>query len=105
MEVAFGINGDSLVVKLNGEIDHHSCETARRMTDKQFIEKRLRDMEIDLSGVTFMDSSALGFVMGRMKIVKSLGGKLYITGVKKEFSKMIKLSGLESIVEINYGEE
>ncbi|MBQ2753339.1 MAG: anti-sigma factor antagonist [Firmicutes bacterium] len=105
MEVAFGINGDSLVVKLNGEIDHHSCETARRKTDKQFIEKRLRDMEIDLSGVTFMDSSALGFVMGRMKIVKSLGGKLYITGVKKEFSKMIKLSGLESIVEISYGEE
>ena len=39
------------------------------------------------------------------RIVKSLGGKLYITGVKKEFSKMIKLSGLESIVEISYGEE
>ena len=62
-------------------------------------------MEIDMSGVTFMDSSALGFVMGRLRLVKSLGGKLYITGVKKEFSKMIKLSGLERIVEISYGEE
>ena len=105
MEEAFAIKGDSLVVKLSGEIDHHSCDTARRRTDKEFIERRSRDMEIDLSGVTFMDSSALGFVMGRLRLVKSLGGKLYITGVKKEFSKMIKLSGLERIVEISYGEE
>ncbi len=105
MEIVFSTNKDALVVMLTGDIDHHSCEIARRRTDKEFIEKRLTDMELDMKGVTFMDSSALWFIMGRMKIVKSLGGKLYITGVKKEFSKMIKLSGLEKIVDISYGEE
>ncbi|MBE6007675.1 MAG: STAS domain-containing protein [Lachnospiraceae bacterium] len=105
MEVAFGIKSNVLVVRLTGDIDHHSCEHARYRTDKEFIERRLRDMEIDLSGVTFMDSSALGFVMGRLRLVKSLGGCLLVTGVKKEFSKMIKLSGLERVVDISYGEE
>ncbi len=102
MEVIFDRKNLALVVRPVGEIDHHSCEYIREKADKEFIEKRLRDMEIDMSDVSFIDSSMIGLIMGRHRLVKSLGGSLYITGVRESAKRIIKLSGLEKIIDISY---
>jgi len=104
MDVSFSVKDRTLVVNLSGDIDHHSCEYIRQKTDKEFIERRLADMELDMSGVTFMDSSAIGFIVGRIKLVKGFGGNVCVTGVKRNFYKMIKLSGIDKIISINYEE-
>ena len=54
-------------------------------------------MEIDFSGVQFMDSSGIGLIMGRYKLMLSMGGKLKVINVPKRLERMVKLSGLEAL--------
>ena len=101
MDIAFDKKEALLVVKLKGEIDHHSCEYIRQRADKAFIEERLMNMELDFSKVSFMDSSAIGLIMGRKKLVESLGGEVFVTGLNDRFLKMLKLSGIDRVVKIS----
>ncbi len=102
MEVSFGRKNAALVVKISGEIDHHSLEYIREKTDREYIKKRLNDIEIDLSEVTFADSSVIGFIMGRMKAAKGFGGSCSVYGAKGVCGKIIKMSGLDRVISVKY---
>ena len=60
----------------------------------------VKNMVIDMSGVNFMDSAGIGLIMGRMNRVSSVGGKLSIKSPKPQIKKLLKLSKIESIVEM-----
>ena len=102
MDINFSRHGSFLTVKLKGEIDHHSCEYIRERIDREFIQRRLKDIEMDLKNVDFMDSSAIGLIIGRFKLAKSLGGAMRVVGVNDACAKVIRLSGLEGVIEIDY---
>ena len=61
------INYDSgrLKCSVSGEIDHHSAKRIREEVDRRIKEYTPTEVVMDLSGVTFMDSSGLGLVLGR----------------------------------------
>ncbi|MEG1774675.1 MAG: anti-sigma factor antagonist [Oscillospiraceae bacterium] len=65
---------DELRVLLFGEIDHHSAIEMRRQIDEAAERHRPRNLVLDFGGVTFMDSSGIGLVMGRYKLVGGWGG-------------------------------
>lgn len=102
MDIHFRNKGAALEVVIEGEIDHHSCEYIRERTDREFIQKRLKNMEMNMSGVTFMDSSAIGLIMGRLRLVKSLEGELCVTGVNDACARIIRLSGLQKVIRVEY---
>ncbi|MBQ8758462.1 MAG: anti-sigma factor antagonist, partial [Clostridia bacterium] len=54
---------DSVVVKLDGEIDHHSVAEIREGLDRMIVENKPKTMILELSGIDFMDSSGLGLVL------------------------------------------
>ena len=45
-----------------------------------------------------MDSSGLGMIMGRYKLIHPLGGKIYVSGVGCHVARIIKLSGVYKLV-------
>ena len=90
----------SVVVSLSGEIDHHNASTLRTGVDKFIYEKRPQKLILDLSQIDFMDSSGLGFIMGRFTLVRELGGELSVRDPNAGVLRVCKLAGLERIVRI-----
>ena len=58
MEINASKRGPRLHVKLSGELDHHSAEQTRNMLDTLLKDITVRDLTLDLSGVSFMDRSS-----------------------------------------------
>lgn len=88
-------NEDKLIIQLIGELDHHSAEEVRiKIDDRDNIKKVI----MDFSYVSFMDSSGIGVVVGRLKKLSVKGGSLAIAGLKEGVYKVFELSGLFKII-------
>lgn len=68
MQVVGKACGDTLYIFLSGELDEYSAPAARAAADEA-IERNIACERVvfDLSGVKFMDSSGIGFLIGRYK--------------------------------------
>jgi stage II sporulation protein AA (anti-sigma F factor antagonist) len=89
-----------LIARLEGELDHHSSESTREKIDKYISEKNLNKIILDLSKLTFMDSSGIGLVMGRYKKVTEKRGKMMIVGDNRNIERILNMSGLLKIIEL-----
>lgn len=87
-----------LTVSLSGEIDHHNAAALRLEADEAIQSELAPNVRLDFSEVTFMDSSGIGFVLGRYKIVESYGGNLEVINLSTRLYSMMKLAGLEKLV-------
>ncbi len=91
-------------VYLDGEIDHHSASLIRAGIDDAIIMRRPQMLILDFEGVSFMDSSAIGLVMGRYKLMKTHGGKIRVDNLSPSAYKVMKLAGIERLAEIRVKE-
>ncbi len=91
------------VVFISGEIDHHNAVFLRTGIDKLIREKKPRRLVLDLSAIRFMDSSGLGFIMGRFALVRNLGGELILRNPGEGVMRICRLAGVERIVKIEQG--
>ncbi|MDE3840717.1 anti-anti sigma factor [Bacillus methanolicus] len=92
---------ESLVeVKVSGEIDAY---TAPQLREKLFpiSEKAGIEMIVDLSEVSYMDSTGLGVFVGVFKKVRSNNGKFQLIGLSGRLKRLFKITGLADIIEIN----
>lgn len=87
-------DGRVLTVYLSGEIDHHSARRIREYTDALIGELKPVRLLMDLSAVTFMDSSGIGLVMGRYRMMKLYGGSVRAVSIPPGLRRMMELSGL-----------
>ncbi len=99
MEINAQKRGPKLYAALSGELDQHSAEKARIMLDTMLHDITVRELTLDLSGVTFMDSAGLGVILGRYKTVKMRGGRLVVTGVSASIDRIFRMSGIYTLVE------
>ncbi len=91
-------HGSILMASLTGELDHHAAEAVRTTLDRELQGRRNVRLILDLSGVTFMDSSGLGVILGRYKKVQDTGGEMVIAGVSRAIDRLLEMSGLHKIV-------
>jgi stage II sporulation protein AA (anti-sigma F factor antagonist) len=93
-----------LVARLVGELDHHTSEQVRHQLEEE-IAKGVRHIVLSLSGLTFMDSSGLGVILGRYKQITQLGGKMVVCSVNPSVYRLFELSGLFKILPIHDSED
>lgn len=98
MDVRFKQRGNTLVVSIAGELDHHSSESIRIKIDNKIDELGAINLIMDFSNVNFMDSSGIGVVIGRYRKVSEFGGKLVVTHLKSQLRKVFELGGLFNII-------
>ena len=96
--------GEALLIRLSGEIDHHSAVRIRSEIDDKISHMRPRKAIMDLSLIDFMDSSGLGLIMGRYMKMQAVGGVLVLREPNERILKILKLAGLEKIVNIERNE-
>ncbi len=90
-----GIN--ELCVMLTGELDHHASEQLREKLDEMISRKNYRRVVFDMGGVSFMDSSGIGILLGRYKKLSQSGCAMEIKGAREGIDKIIKMAGLYQI--------
>ena len=96
----FEIQNGALEIKLVGEIDHHSAVSVRSDIDGLIFEHRPKKVVLDLSSISFMDSSGLGLIMGRYALIKDLGGTLSLRSPSEAVMKILSLAGMERMIKI-----
>jgi stage II sporulation protein AA (anti-sigma F factor antagonist) len=90
-----------LVVRLLGEIDHHSAAGLREDLDRLLLTERPARFVLDLSRIEFMDSAGLGLLLGRLRRVKALGGVMVLKSPNARVMKILQLAGIERFMEID----
>ena len=100
MQAVIEAEEKALTVFLSGEIDHHSAAEIRSDIDLAIERYKPERLILDFGEVTFMDSSGIGLVMGRCKIMKLIDGSVEIANASSAIKKVMRLSGLEMIVKI-----
>lgn len=104
--IAFDSDGDTLTVRLSGEIDHHAAAEVRERIDARIHALRPQVTVLDLSGIDFMDSAGLGLIMGRIALMRRLGGETMLKDPTDKVLRIVRLSGLERMMKIiREGEE
>ena len=59
------------------------------------------ELVLDFAEVGFMDSSGIGLVMGRYKLMKEIGGKVIVKNPQNQIKKVMRLSGIDKLAAIS----
>ena len=88
---------DELCIMLTGELDHHASAQLREKLDAMISRKNYKRVVFDMGGVSFMDSSGIGILLGRYKKLSQTGCAMEIKGAREGIDKIIKMAGLYQI--------
>ena len=100
MEVSVKCEARHICIRLSGELDHHSAKGLLRRLDQE-IEKALpTQLTLDLSGVTFMDSSGIALLLRGWQRMRELGGAVTLYHVAQQPRKVFEASGVGRMVTI-----
>lgn len=91
-----------LVVRLAGELDLHTSAELRQQVERELSAGRVRALVLDLAGVTFLDSSGLGFILGRYRRMTERSGRMALSGAVPHVRSVLELSGILKILPL-YG--
>lgn len=105
MAIKITSNPVRLTVELSGEIDHHNAAALRLEADDAIQSSLAPNVRLDFGEVTFMDSSGIGFVLGRYRIVQSYGGNVEVVNLSGRLYSMMQLAGLEKLVTLKRKKE
>jgi anti-sigma B factor antagonist len=88
------------VLPLEGEIDLHISPRVERAL-ASIIKKRPAQVVVDLSGVTFIDSSGLAALIHAMQDIKQYGGKLTLSGMNDSVRPIFEMARLDQVFVID----
>ena len=100
MGVRLLLRDGTLTALLSGEIDHHCARGIREEVDRAAEQTKPRRLVLDFSQVQFMDSSGVGLIMGRYKLMQSIGGIVILANLPPKIEKIITLAGIERLARI-----
>ena len=98
------IDADTHVIELGGEIDLYTApEFKERMV--QVIEDGKKQVIVDLSKATFIDSTTLGVLVGGVKRLRPAGGTLALVCSDQNIVKIFEITGLDRVFPIHSSRE
>lgn len=98
MEVLYEVRGDNLMIFLPEELDHHNSKIITEQSDWYIVSNQIKNIIFNFKNTNFMDSSGIGVIMGRYKLVKGRGGEITVTNINQAIDRIFTISGLYKIV-------
>lgn len=98
MNISTQVKQGVLLVRVEGEMDMHMADEFRQRVDAALDADGVRHVLLSLKGVTFIDSSGLGVILGRYKKVSAIGGRMLAANVRPQVARVFELSGLLKII-------
>lgn len=100
MKLHYDSDTGQLFALLDGEIDHHTSSRLRSEIDAAIYLHMPHILVLDFQDVTFMDSSGIGLIMGRYRILQPNGGSIILLRPAPHIKRILKLAGMERIAVI-----
>ena len=98
--VSFTVRLRTLIVTVTGDIDQHNAAQIREQVDLRISHENVKKLIFDFSKLDFKDSSGIGIIIGRYKLMTALNGSVSIIVTKPTVRKLLELSGIKRIVKI-----
>lgn len=96
----FAIIDDYLCIRMPQEVDHHGAAGIRENADRLILDDKVKNIVFDFEDTTFMDSSGIGIIIGRYRKISCFGGRVYAIHANDRIRRLLKTSGMSSIIEI-----
>lgn len=98
MPVRIMVAEEEVTAFLSGEIDHHNAKNLRCKIDAA-VERELPCLlRLDFGGVEFMDSSGIGLILGRYRLMQDLRGRLTLSALPDHIAKVVALAGIDRLL-------
>lgn len=92
------------IVRLVGELDHHSAEHLKDKLEAAIAQEDCHHIILNLKELSFMDSSGLGVLLGRYKMLKARGGEMVVCDASPAVYRLFEMSGLFKILSFQENE-
>ena len=104
MEQVFDVNVSPQhgipVVSVSGEVDVATAPTLRDRLQAEVAQDH-STIVVDLIDVTFLDSTALGVLVGALKRCRDAGGDLRLVAREPRVLKVLEITGLNEVFSIS----
>ena len=97
VKIEIAPEADTVTALLTGEIDHHGAGKVRDTIDDSLRRTCPRMLVLDFGGVEFMDSSGIGIVLGRYRLMQDMGGKLARRNLPPHIRRVMQVAGISSL--------
>ena len=89
-----------LTVFLDGELDHHEAKNTICKVEELLDEQLPRECALNLSGLSFMDSSGIAVIIKISRRMKALGGRIWIENPAKQPLRVLDASGIDRLIPV-----
>lgn len=93
-------DGRCLTLRLVGELDHAAAQTVMPGIEDAVEEYLPRRCVLDLTGVSFMDSSGIAVILKTDRLLRQTGGVLALSGVPGQVRRVLDVAGLTKIIPV-----
>jgi anti-sigma B factor antagonist len=93
------LNDGAYVISLSGEVDLYTAPDFKQ-TLLEVIGQGGKDVVIDFSNTTFIDSTTLGVLVGGVKRLRPNGGQLSLVCADRNITKIFEITGLDKVFPI-----
>ncbi|MEF9840228.1 MAG: anti-sigma factor antagonist [Lachnospiraceae bacterium] len=100
----YQIQENYLTIFLPEDLDHYSADSMKRKADLLIERNHIKYVIFDFKHTHFMDSSGIGVIMGRYKLIHLLNGEIWAVHANERIKKILTMSGVTKIMQI-YEEE
>lgn len=87
------------IVALEGEIDLHESPNVREQL-RPLIEQKTQRVYVDMTGVSYIDSSGLAVLIDAMQRVANYGGKFGLIGIKPAVRTVLEIAQLDQVFRV-----
>ena len=100
MEINAKSMDSNLLLELSGEIDHHGARDAMRELELAVDAALPKKLVLDMTGVTFMDSSGIALILRAQQRMRLLDGSILVCHVPEQAKRVLDAAGIGRLVTI-----
>ena len=101
MTINTAYSAGRLTLFWNGELDHHQAREAMSNLEEVLDEYMPRDCVLELSGLSFMDSSGIAVILRAARRMRDVGGRTWIENPGTQPRRVIDASGIDRLVPVS----
>ena len=100
MDINTSFEAGRLTVYLSGELDHHEARCALHRIEELLDEYIPRDCALNLSNLSFMDSSGIAVIIRVSRRMTALGGRAWVEDPARQPRRVLDAAGIERLVPV-----